>query len=138
MSIITARPPNFEQILAAFPGAADDGVIFAYGEDVYVPSGFVVPIALLKHERVHQKRQQDNTMPDIWWGRYIADQKFRYAEELAAHAAEYRAQLSHLDRNQKAKLLQATATRLIAPLYKYEPARSLSQALYDLRWELDR
>lgn len=143
--IIHERPPNFADILKAFPNADKPGVIFAFGPHIYNPSGGEIPAALLRHEGVHQSRQlhasKDRTpeqMVNNWWVNYIADDEFRYREELAAHVEEYRAQLHGLDRNYRAKLLQATAQRLIASLYSYNPPRSLSQALCDMRQELQR
>lgn len=132
------RPPNFEQILAAFPDANKPGVIFAFGEDIYNPSGDPIPVALLMHENVHNVRQRKFEKPEQWWDRYISDAEFRYTEELPAHVAEYKAQAQPLDRNDRAKLLQFTARRLVAPLYNYVPPRTLSVAMRDIRWELDR
>jgi hypothetical protein len=106
-------------------------VIFAFGEHLYNPSGDPIPHALLAHEAVHQARQMMDGV-DNWWDRYIAEQEFRYEEELLAHTAEYTAQRPGLDRNQKHKLLMSTAARLVAPLYNYQPARSLRAALGDL------
>jgi len=134
------RPPNFDQILAAFPDADKPGVLFAYGPDVFIPSGGDIPAALLKHEAVHCRRQQEpgKMSPEVWWRLYVEDNAFRYREELYAHVAEYHAQARGIDRNQRAKLLMSTAARLVAPLYNYTPPRSLTQALYDLRWEINR
>lgn len=138
--ILIERPPNFEQILKAFPNADRPGVIFAYGDYIYNPTGGEISGPLLAHESVHQKRQQGpgKMSPDVWWALYIEDNAFRYREELEAHVAEYKAQLHGLDRNDKHKLLMSTARRLTAPLYNYQPPRSLSQAMRDLRWEIDR
>jgi hypothetical protein len=33
---------------------------------------------------------------------------------------------------------EATALRLVAPLYNYQPPRTLAQAMRDLKWELNR
>jgi hypothetical protein len=134
--ILIERPPNFEQILKAFPNAGNPGVIFAYGDYIYNPGGGVIPEALIQHEAVHQRRQGAD--PQRWWELYIEVPSFRYAEELAAHVAEYKAQLHGIDRNQKHKLLMATAARLVAPLYNYQPRRSLAAAMRDIRWELER
>ena len=138
--IITERPPNFEQILAAFPNADKPGVIFAYGEHIYNPSGIIIPPPLREHELVHCERQLNlytSGSPEYWWKQYIDDAEFRYREELLAHVAEYRAQAPK-DRNLRSKLLMVTAARLCAPLYNYQPPRSLSVAMRDLKWELDR
>jgi hypothetical protein len=43
--IIVDRPPNFDEVLAAFPNADKPGVIFAYDGHVYNPSGGVIPPA---------------------------------------------------------------------------------------------
>lgn len=133
------RPPNFDRILAAFPDADKPGVMFAYGSYIYKPDGGFIPLALHHHEAVHIHRQLRVDMtPDRWWELYIADPEFRYNEELLAHVAEYKVQLPGLDRNTKAKLLQATALRLTAKLYNYQPPRTLAQAMRDLRQELQR
>jgi hypothetical protein len=128
-------PPNFELIRSAFPNAENHGVIFAYDGRVYNPSGNTIPPALLAHEGVHLRRQAEGTA-DTWWHSYIRDSEFRYHEELLAHAAEFKASRSHGDRNAGAALLQRTAMRLIAPLYNYNPPRTLQQALKDLREEI--
>jgi hypothetical protein len=128
--IIKGWPPNFERILAAFPNADKPGVIFAHG-DIYNPSGNVIPPALMAHEEVHLNRQR-NAGPTQWWDRYLTDSEFRYNEELLAHVAEFKAQRGN-DRNQGARLLLATALRLVAPLYSYTPPRNLQQAVRDLR-----
>lgn len=136
MKIEISRPPNFDKILAAFPNADKPGVIFAFGNVIHNPSGGVIPQALLDHEAVHGHRQMG--CPESWWRVYIGDPDFRYDEELYAHAAEFRAQAHGLDRNHKAKLLQSTASRLIAPLYNYQPPRSMNRAMTDLRQLLER
>lgn len=132
--IIVARPPNFEQIHAAFPKADGDGVMFAYDGNIYNPSGNVIPPALIAHEEVHLERQRI-VGADLWWKQYLADSMLRYEEELLAHAAEFKAQ-RYNDRNASARLLTATALRLVAPLYNYQPPRTLQQAMRDLRHEI--
>lgn len=145
MIIEIANPPNFEQILIAFPNANQHGVIFAYGNTIFNPSGVNIPPALLAHEEVHGKRQlrhlpngASKTDPVWWWEAYIADPEFRYTEELHAHAAEYTVQMRLIhDRNQRAKLAMSTAQRLLAPLYNYGVPKSLNQAITDLRWAVE-
>jgi hypothetical protein len=134
--IVFERPPNFELILSAFPEADKPGVIFAYGDHIYNPSGANIPPALLAHEAVHQRDQLDMGV-EKWWEKYLIDTEFRYSAELYAHVAEYRAQAPKLDRNARAKLLMSTASRLSAPLYNYQPPRSLSVAMRDLKWEIE-
>jgi hypothetical protein len=126
------RPPNFEQILAKFPSADKPGVIFAYGEDIYNPSGKPIPHFILAHEYRHCARQWQAD-PEAWWEKYLTDDEFRYGEELIAHVEEYLAQARVTkDRNERARLEMRTAARLIAPLYGYTPPRSLNQAVRDI------
>lgn len=141
MKIEIALPPNFDKILAAFPGAANRGVIFAYGDTIYSPSGVTIPPALIAHEEVHGQRQRLMYAQDAvsrWWEQYISDPEFRYDEELHAHAAELNV-LKHIvkDRNERAKLAMHTAQRLLAPLYNYGVPKSLNQAICDLRYALE-
>lgn len=126
------RPPNWDQIVAAFPHAATLPTLFAYGEDIYNPSAVHIPPALLAHEYRHCARQFAGSV-ERWWVNYIIDHEFRYREELLGHVEEYRVQAALLtDRNARAKLALRTAARLVAPLYNYQPPRSLKQAMRDL------
>lgn len=132
--IINERPPNFAMIRAAFPKADAGGVIFAYDGDIYNPDGRALPPELVAHENVHLARQRESGA-DWWWHKYLHDSEFRYHEELLAHAAEFKAQRA-AERNVSARLLTSTALRLIAPLYNYQPPRTVQQALKDLRQEI--
>lgn len=144
--IIVDRPPNFEQIKIAFPKSDGGNVIFAYAGDIYCPSGAAIPPALIAHEEVHLARQKmmepcsgsatQWSGPDLWWQYYLEDSEFRYQEELLAHVAEFKVQRTTNDRNFGARLLTATALRLVASLYDYQPPRTLQQALKDLRQEI--
>jgi hypothetical protein len=131
--IIIARPPNFEQIIKVFPDADKPGVLFAFNDSIYNPSGVTIPHALLAHEGIHLIRQRAGETAESWWGKYLTDHEFRYREELEAHVAEYDSQAPNLDRNYRAKLLMATAARLVAPLYNYQPPRTMQLALRDLK-----
>lgn len=126
------RPPNWDQIVEAFPHAKTLPTIFAYGEDIYNPSNVLIPQALLQHEYKHCARQfQVGAV--YWWDRYIRDPEYRYGEELLAHVEEYRALLAGTkDRNTRARISIRTAARLVAPLYNYQPPRTIRQAQRDL------
>lgn len=126
------RPPNFERIHAAFPEADKHGVLFAYGEAIYNPSGVILTPWLRAHEYRHCARQWQAD-PEAWWEKYCTDDEFRYGEELIAHVEEYIVQAKATkDRNQRARLEMRTAARLVAPLYNYTPPRSLNQAVRDI------
>lgn len=135
--IILDRPPNFEQIKAAFPKSENPGVLFAYDGCIYNPSGIAIPPALIAHEEVHL-REQRHVGANYWWEKYLTDSEFRYTEELLAHVAEFNMQKVTKDRNFGAALLMRTAMRLVAPLYNYVPPRTLQQAMKDLREEISR
>lgn len=129
MQIIRSRPPNFDEIFSAFPGAAGFGVIFAYAPNIYAPGGNVAP-ALVVHEEVHIARQQKIGV-DAWWGFYISDERFRYEEELLAHRAEYQYMIRENSSSQSRRsALRIVAKKLIAPLYGYKV--SMEKAMEDL------
>lgn len=126
------RPPNWDSVIKAFPHAATLPTLFAYGEDIYNPSGVHIPAALIAHEYRHCARQF-TVGTEAWWAQYLTDDEFRYTEELLAHVEEYRVQAAGLkDRNARAKLSMRTASRLVAPLYNYQPPRTIRQAQRDL------
>lgn len=135
--IILSRPPNFEHIKAVFPKAEEHGVLFAYDGVIYNPSAIPVPQALIAHENVHLKRQAKHGV-DVWWDHYLRDYEFRYHEELLAHVVEFQSLRGGGDRNFGARLLLHTALRLVAPLYNYEPPRTVQQAMKDLRREITK
>lgn len=117
MQIIVAHPPNWDEIVAAFPQAPTPGVIFAYGSCIYNPSNVVIPEQLIAHENVHGT-QQRGMGPRAWWRSYIEDVGFRAQQELAAHCEEYRVYCGLVkDRNTKARALHMIAQRLSGPLY---------------------
>jgi hypothetical protein len=114
--VVAGRPPNYEAIVAVFPGAADPGVIFAYGDRIYALGGRRLTPALQAHEAVHCSRQGGR--PDHWWELYLTDPKFRLEEELLAHRAEYLAYCArHGNRLKRELALEAIARKLAAPLY---------------------
>lgn len=139
MRIEVAKPPNFERILEVFPLAAQEGVLFAFGDVIYNPSGVGIPRALRAHEEVHGARQRTGGVSE-WWNAYLTDPAFRYTEECAAHAAELwelNATLSPYDGNGRARHLMRTAHRLTALLYAYPPGQqTIKDALKDLKREL--
>jgi hypothetical protein len=117
VKVIQQRPPMFLEIAAAFPDAYSKGVIFAWGDVIYNPSGTHIQRELFAHEAVHGERQKAMGITE-WWQRYIADPAFRVAEEIPAHRAEYRAycQLQR-DRGARHRALHRMAVRLASDLY---------------------
>lgn len=129
MKIEIAEPPMIEEIDAAF-GCRGQAILYAWGDTIYNPTGFTVPDYLKAHEAVHGQHQ--NGSVEAWWRKYIADAEFRYEQELAAHREEFRVQAAKLrDRNARERLLMRTASRLVAPLYRFN-GRKLLEARKEL------
>lgn len=115
-------PPNYSDIIAAFPDAMHPGVIFCYGNTMHVPRPVLaaIPPELVAHETVHCLRQGHD--PEAWWRRYLVDEAFRLNEEFPAHAAEFRALCAmHRHRNDpramRRVLARRVAEKLASPLY---------------------
>lgn len=118
MQIKVAHPPNFGEIKQHFPEATKRGVLFAWGDKIFNPSGVEIPPWLIAHEEVHGRQHAAAGGPGKWWRRYIDDVAFRAAQELAAHQVEYRVLCQHVkDRNARARALQQMALRLSGSLY---------------------
>lgn len=121
MQVIYGKyPPNYETILEAFPMASNHGVVFAYGDEIYVPSGIELTHPLKVHEATHGIRQKEFGLDD-WWSRYIEDEAFRYYEELVAHFAEYMAMVKESEHASnpkfRRKIRRFIAKKLASPLY---------------------
>lgn len=117
MNIVRGTPPNYQAIVAAFPAAARAGVVFTYGDTVYVNGTPELPTQLKAHEAVHVQQQARIGGPDPWWCRYLSQPIWRLEQELAAHRAEYRTLRHLVSREQAAKGLHFIAERLASPLY---------------------
>lgn len=129
MKIIHARPPNFDAIAAALPMAHAKTVIFTYGDTLFVPGGGAISPWIMTHEHIHSVQQGAD--PIAWWDRYIADVEFRFAQELEAHRAEWRAWLAAAPRNRAERrgYMVVVGSRLAGPLYgrmvRFAKAREL-------------
>jgi hypothetical protein len=111
MKVVHARPPNFDVIDLR-------GLLFAYGDTIYMPDGEPIPPELMEHEKVHGHQQREIGGPEVWWARYYIDPAFRLAQEQPAHVAElikYRE--LHPQRQDWRKYLRLLATRLSDRLY---------------------
>ena len=117
MQIVKNFPPNHVQICDAIPAARRPGVVFAYGDTIYVPNGKDISHHLKVHEAVHGIRQKEIGV-EFWWDKYLNDMRFRYHEELMAHRAEYLSMIcGQANRNQRRAALKTVAQRLASPLY---------------------
>lgn len=119
MKVIHAYPPNIDELDRVFNVRGKRGVIFTWGETIYVPDGFELTSELKAHEGVHFSRQtNDPAKIRAWWDLYLVDPAFRLAEELPAHRAEYRTFCAlQRDYNARARFLHVIAARLCGPFY---------------------
>lgn len=116
MRILVEYPPNYEQVVHAFPAAAGIGVIFAWSDIIYNPSNILVSRELVAHEEIHCAQQAG--FPVQWWHRYLRSEGFRYEQELPAHQAEYRAYCRrHGNSHKRSIYLDEVARKLASPLY---------------------
>lgn len=115
MRIVIDYPPLFDEIDACFRVRGKHGVLYAWGDRIYNPSGVHVSDELIAHERVHGTRQGSDITG--WWRRYMAEPAFRLEEEIAAHRAEYEWLAGHGSRNERRAALKRVAARLASPLY---------------------
>lgn len=125
MRVVKAFPPHYRAINLAF-GVRGKNVIFCFGDTIYNPSGVAVGRDLIAHESVHSERQKaDPYGVDSWWARYVVDPKFRLAEEIPAHQAEFRYWQQHQSADRPVPGFRSSldfhrvhiAKRLASPLY---------------------
>lgn len=92
MEIVYAKPPNYEKVAEAFNIRDNSGIVFTYGNKLYVPGGEKISIdkPLMKHEEVHARQQRDIGIEE-WWERFLVDPGFRLSQELEAYREQYRA-----------------------------------------------
>lgn len=96
MLVIVAEPPLMDEIAAVFPVRERPGVIFAWGDRIYNPSGKPLPASIIAHEKIHLTQQAPSEDAVIaWWKRYLVDPAFRFDQEIPAHRAEYREYCRH-------------------------------------------
>lgn len=127
MRVVHAKPPNFDRLQKEF-GITDKGVVFTYGDTLYVPDGRPVDDFLMAHEETHSEQQGKN--PEAWYERYFADPYFRANQELAAYQAQYRA-FTRVSTNREANMKFATSLARDASSSMYGNCVSFSDAL---RW----
>lgn len=122
MRVVHGLPPIFEEILGAFPDAGRPGVMFCFGDAIFVPGPpRLIGAEFFAHEQVHCDRQGSDVLG--WWHRYLSDPGFRLEEELPAHVAEFK-QLCAQQRGRwvsgramRRTIAAHVARKLAAPLY---------------------
>lgn len=110
-------PPNYDAIKAFFQ-VEGRSVFFSYAPYVYSPSGAQLPTELVDHEAMHIWRQQRESV-EVWWMRYLTDEKFRLEEEIIAHIVEakQRIRMRGDNRHQRRAATAFIGSKLASPLY---------------------
>lgn len=117
MNVEIAGPPMWREVIERFPAALRDGVIFAWGDTIYNPSGAELTPDLIAHERVHSI-QQTAGGPRAWWERYLVDAAFRLEREVPAYQRQYQVFCSqHRNRSVRQRANRVMARDLSGPLY---------------------
>lgn len=126
MKILKAFPPNYAALAEHFPIKGRQGILYAWGDRLYNPSGIKLLPWLMAHEQTHMDRQLGHYLCHIagytpvenWWIRYVQNPKFRLNEEILAHRAEWQSFLQHTENKaQQQQYLNQIAARLSSPLY---------------------
>lgn len=121
MRVVAERPPNWDEIVVAFPeAAASSHVIFAWGDAIYNPSGVPIDRHLMAHEALHGLEQHPREGgPAAWWRRYIDDPAFRVEQEVEAYRRQLRSFASWTrDRERVHRYAMQLAGMLASPIYR--------------------
>lgn len=116
MKVIHSLPPNYDQIAKVLHISTTPGLVFTYGDSVYLPSGGTLPDHLEAHESVHI-RQQTAMGPEKWWKKYLQDPDFRLSQELEAYIAEYKFVKENYNRQVRRKLQTHIINSLSSHIY---------------------
>lgn len=117
MEILREYPPNYYDIVAAFPAVKfRPSIIFAWSPNIYNPSGNTLPFHIIEHEKVHHIQQRGE--PELWWKMYLLDAAFRLEQETQAYQRQWDVvQRMDYDRKQRRELLAGMARDLSGPMY---------------------
>ena len=118
MKIINKKPPVWDSVCKAF-NILPKNVLFTYGDIIYNPDSADLPHHIIVHEEIHEAQQTKEGMtPELWWGKFLREPKFRLDQESEAYAAQYKYFCEHnKDRNTRARFLMALVGSLSGPLY---------------------
>jgi hypothetical protein len=86
MEIIIDNPPNIGRIRQFLNPPKN--AVFAYGNKIYNPDNIKIWPDLEEHEKVHQRQQENQGGPDIWWEKYLQLPDFRLDQEIEAYATQ--------------------------------------------------
>ena len=116
MRVLRTYPPHFNQLSKVFPIKGKPGIIYAYGNTLYNPSGVALSPWIIAHEETHGQRQGDMGV-GAWWDRYMFEALFRTQEEVLAHRVEWLTAKVMLPPKGAERYLKTMVDRLSGPLY---------------------
>ena len=121
-------PPNYDLLCKHFPIKGKRGVVFTYGDTLYVPDKGEITEDLYAHEETHTKQQSEIGIEE-WWEKYIENVEFRLSQEVEAYRNQYQYAIENYNRPQRRRLLQHISRDLASPMYgslvSKEEAKSL-------------
>lgn len=107
-------PPIYDKCVEKW-GVSFDNTAFTYGNVIHIKGG--ISDNLLAHELVHVK-QQTEMGAELWWDKYLSDDKFRLSQEVEAYQAQYKDIMGFIrDRNMLARFLMGYAEALSGNMY---------------------
>lgn len=105
MKTSTDFPPNYKQIVEAFPVVAErKEAIFCYGDTIYNPFNRKITPDLTFHESIHTRQQGNN--PEEWWMYYIKNEEFRLDQEIEAYGEQYAFVMRHIPNNRVRRMIR--------------------------------
>jgi uncharacterized protein YqgQ len=106
-----------------------DHIVFTYGDTIYTDSE--MSVGLIAHELTHVF-QQTIMGKEIWWHKYLTNDKFRMEQELSAYRQQY-AIMAMKNKGDADMALQSMARDLSSKIYgnfiSYEKALTTLQKL---------
>lgn len=118
MKVEYKNPPNYDAICKKFDIKNNKGVVFTYGDTVYVPSGKPLTPDLEEHEGLHIEQQTAyEGGAEAWWDRYLEDTEFRLDQEIAAYGIQYKFISENENRAGRRRALKFFTDSLSGPIY---------------------
>jgi hypothetical protein len=109
-------PPIIDTLRMAFE--ISPKCYFTYGQVLHNPFRLPLPDDIIAHEMLHMEQQ--NSIPQLWWGKYLRDKEFRADQEARAYGRQYTVFCSkNKDRNARNIMLMSLARTLSGPLYAH-------------------
>lgn len=132
MKILKERPPEWIMTgcLNQFRVNVEH-TYWTYGDTIYNPGGFEIPVDIIAHEEQHERQQEAyEGGKDAWWHEYLANPRFRLEQEAEAYGAQYRWTCEQTkDRNKRNLWLTRYSQQLAGPLYQLSVTPSQARAL---------